>query len=72
MRYCARDVAATSQVLKALYPLFRQRCPHPATLGLLFISISISKTVQRWVKKWTCIAKQEPGRARQKILGTSF
>ena len=33
MRYCARDVAATSQVLRVLYPLFRQRCPHPATLG---------------------------------------
>ena len=34
MKYCATDVAATSQVLKVLYPLFRQRCPHPATLGM--------------------------------------
>ena len=26
--------------------------------------------VQRWAKKWTCFAKQQPGRARQKFLAT--
>ena len=26
--------------------------------------------VQRWAKKWTFCAKQQPGRARQKILAT--
>ena len=26
--------------------------------------------LQRWAKKWTCIAKQQPGRARQKVLAT--
>ena len=27
-------------------------------------------TVQRWAKKWTCFAKQQPGMARQKMFAT--
>ena len=26
--------------------------------------------VQRWTKRWTCFAKQPPGKARQKFLAT--
>ena len=26
--------------------------------------------VQRWTKRWTCFAKQQPGRTRQKFLAT--
>ena len=49
MRYCARDVAATGQVLRALYPLFRQRCPHPATLGgMLEMSSCYLPVSERW------------------------
>ena len=49
MRYCARDVAATSQVLKVVYPLFRQRCPHPATLGgMLEMSSCYLPISERW------------------------
>ncbi len=33
MTYCAQDVIATSEVVCAVYPIFLQRCPHPATLG---------------------------------------
>ena len=25
-------------------------------------------SVQRWTKRWTCFAKQQPGRAKQKVL----
>ena len=28
------------------------------------------RTVQRCTKRWTCIAKQQPGSARQKFLAT--
>ena len=31
-----------------------------------------SNTIQRWEKVFVCLAKQEPGRARQKFLATTY
>ena len=37
--YCAGDVAATLEVLRCVYPLFNEQCPHPSTLsGMLAMS----------------------------------
>jgi DNA polymerase gamma 1 len=33
MTYCAKDVIATNEITKAIYPLFIERYSHPATLG---------------------------------------
>ena len=32
--------------------------------------IALRKTLQKWARKWICFARQQPGRARQKILAT--
>ncbi|CAH0561266.1 unnamed protein product [Brassicogethes aeneus] len=38
MAYCANDVTATHKVLQKMFPLFRERFPHPATFsGMLEI-----------------------------------
>lgn len=33
MEYCARDVIVTHEILQKLFPLFRERFPHPVTFG---------------------------------------
>ena len=33
-------------------------------------SLQAAFEVERWTKRWTCFAKQRPGRARQKLLAT--
>ena len=37
---------------------------------MLSTLMSAYSCVQRWAKRWTCFAKQQPGRARQKFLAT--
>ena len=33
MRYCAKDVFYTHEILQAVLPLFLERCPHPVTFA---------------------------------------
>ena len=49
LEYCAGDVTATLEVLRAVYPLFTEHCPHPATLaGMLIMSTSFLPTSNCW------------------------
>ena len=49
LEYCAGDVAATLEVLRVLYPLYTEHCPHPATLaGMLTMSTSFLPTSNCW------------------------
>ena len=43
------------------------RAPTHAVSGVKLIGLM---SIQRWTKRWTCIAMQEPGKARQKFLAT--
>ncbi len=50
MTYCASDVLATRKMAAEVFPLFRQRCPHPATLaGMLEMSTArLPVDRERW------------------------
>ena len=49
LEYCAGDVGATLEVLRVLYPLYTEHCPHPATLaGMLTMSTSFLPTSNCW------------------------
>ena len=49
LEYCGGDVAATMEVLRVLYPLYTEHCPHPATLaGMLTMSTSFLPTSNCW------------------------
>ncbi len=51
MTYCANDVVATNEVLKSLYPLFRDRFPHPATLaGMLELGSAYLPVNSNWTR----------------------
>ncbi len=42
MGYCADDVRATLELTTKVFPLFRERCPHPVTLsGMLEMSVPL-------------------------------
>ena len=49
MRYCALDSAATHRVARRVFPLFQERCPHPATLaGMLEMGSVYLPVSPRW------------------------
>ena len=49
MTYCGMDVLATSKVYANLFPMFRERCPHPATLaGMLEMTLAYLPTNSNW------------------------
>lgn len=49
MNYCAKDVKATTQVLRKLWPLFLERFPHPVTLaGILELGTSYLPVNSNW------------------------
>ena len=49
LEYCAGDVSATLEVLRVLYPLYTEHCPHPATLaGMLTMSTGFLPTSNCW------------------------
>uniref|UniRef100_A0A182MJW0 DNA polymerase subunit gamma-1 n=1 Tax=Anopheles culicifacies TaxID=139723 RepID=A0A182MJW0_9DIPT len=54
MSYCAEDVRATLAVLQRLWPLFRQRFPHPATLaGMLEMGSAYLPVNGNWTRYLT-------------------
>jgi len=49
MTYCSMDVLATSKVYAVIFPMFRERCPHPATLaGMLEMTLAYLPTNSNW------------------------
>ena len=49
LEYCAGDVTATLEVLRTLYPLYTEHCPHPASLaGMLTMSTGFLPTSNCW------------------------
>src|SRR5699024_10132079 len=51
--YCANDVAVTLQILKALFPTFVERFPHPVTLvGMLEMSVMYLPVNKRTWKRY--------------------
>eukprot|EP00095_Tigriopus_kingsejongensis_P001062 maker-scaffold631_size122145-snap-gene-0.45 protein:Tk01062 transcript:maker-scaffold631_size122145-snap-gene-0.45-mRNA-1 annotation:"dna polymerase subunit gamma-1 isoform x1" len=49
MAYCARDVEATLQISRKLFPLFKARCPHPVSLsGMLEMGSAFLPISPRW------------------------
>lgn len=49
--YCAGDVLATLSVLKSLYPMFKERFPHPVTLaGMLELSTAYLPVNSNWLE----------------------
>lgn len=51
MTYCAKDVWATFKVFKALYPMFCERFPHPATLaGMLELGMAYLPVNSNWIR----------------------
>ncbi|CAH1159639.1 unnamed protein product [Phaedon cochleariae] len=49
MEYCAKDVEATYEIMRELYPLFSQRFPHPVTLaGMLELSTAYLPVNANW------------------------
>lgn len=49
MEYCAKDVQATYNVLRKLFPLFLERFPHPVTLsGMLELSTAYLPVNTNW------------------------
>ena len=49
LTYCSMDVLATSKVFAQLFPLFRERCPHPATTaGMLEMALAYLPTNTNW------------------------
>ena len=58
LEYCGSDVAATMEVLRVLYPLYTEHCPHPATLaGMLTMSTSFLPTSNCWETFLTTAAR---------------
>ncbi|XP_061513323.1 DNA polymerase subunit gamma-1, mitochondrial [Anopheles gambiae] len=54
MSYCAADVRATGAVLQRLWPLFRERFPHPATLaGMLEMGSAYLPVNGNWTRYLT-------------------
>uniref|UniRef100_A0A182PVA5 DNA polymerase subunit gamma-1 n=1 Tax=Anopheles epiroticus TaxID=199890 RepID=A0A182PVA5_9DIPT len=54
MSYCAEDVRATGAVLQRLWPLFRERFPHPATLaGMLEMGSAYLPVNGNWTRYLT-------------------
>ncbi|XP_049287560.1 DNA polymerase subunit gamma-1, mitochondrial [Anopheles funestus] len=54
MSYCAEDVRATHAVLQRLWPLFRARFPHPATLaGMLEMGSAYLPVNANWMRYLT-------------------
>ncbi|XP_050076357.1 DNA polymerase subunit gamma-1, mitochondrial [Anopheles maculipalpis] len=54
MSYCAEDVRATKAVLHRLWPLFRERFPHPATLvGMLEMGSAYLPVNSNWTRYLT-------------------
>uniref|UniRef100_A0A182YK54 DNA polymerase subunit gamma-1 n=1 Tax=Anopheles stephensi TaxID=30069 RepID=A0A182YK54_ANOST len=54
MSYCAADVRATKAVLQRLWPLFRERFPHPATLaGMLEMGSAYLPVNGNWTRYLT-------------------
>lgn len=51
MTYCAKDVIATNQVIKVLYPLYAKRYSHPATLaGMLELGTAYLPVNSNWLR----------------------
>ncbi|KAG5680836.1 hypothetical protein PVAND_010318 [Polypedilum vanderplanki] len=51
MTYCAKDVIATNEIIKELYPLFEERFPHPVTLaGMLELSLAYLPINSNWLR----------------------
>lgn len=51
MTYCAKDVQATYEVLRSVWPEFKKRFPHPVTLaGMLEMGIAFLPVNQNWLK----------------------
>jgi len=49
MTYCANDVLATHRVTQKLFPMFRERCPHPVTFaGMLEMGMAYLPTNSNW------------------------
>ncbi|ORE01434.1 hypothetical protein BCV72DRAFT_321493 [Rhizopus microsporus var. microsporus] len=49
MDYCAKDVALTHAVYKAVFPIFRKNCPHPVSFaGMLHMGSSFLTVTERW------------------------
>lgn len=47
--YCANDVLATFNVIKEMWPLFKERFPHPVTLaGMLELSVAYLPVNSNW------------------------
>ncbi|KAE9552071.1 hypothetical protein FO519_004728 [Halicephalobus sp. NKZ332] len=48
-RYCAEDVQATFEVYQKLYPVFRERFPHPITsLGMMEMASAFLPITENW------------------------
>ncbi len=51
MSYCANDVKATYEVIEKVYPMFKQRFPHPVTLsGMLEMSRMFLPINNNWTR----------------------
>lgn len=51
MTYCAKDVIATNEVVKVIYPLFEERFSHPATLaGMMELGLAYLPINSNWIR----------------------
>lgn len=51
MNYCASDVVATNEVVKQLFPMFKERFVHPATLaGMLELGTAYLPVNSNWAR----------------------
>lgn len=51
MTYCAKDVVATTNIFKKLYPMFSERFPHPVTLaGMLELGMAYLPVNSNWIR----------------------
>jgi DNA polymerase gamma 1 len=51
MTYCANDVKATFEIIEKVYPMFKQRFPHPVTLsGMLEMSRMFLPINNNWAR----------------------
>jgi DNA polymerase gamma 1 len=55
INYCAKDVEVTHAVFRAVFPLFREMCPHPVSwAGVMAMGNSLLPVNQEWERYLQC------------------
>lgn len=73
VNYCSTDVEVTSKVFDKVFPLFREKCPHPVSFGALKILSSCilptqNKGWQQYISQAESIYQESKQKIEDKII----